>query len=136
MNKTFRIHDRDVSVTGNLVKLGRLEQEWYEDVGDPAPIIAELSKGRSKADLFTFWQRLPDTTPRYPYYMEWDEIAALPITSYDDWWSNQIKSRTRGIVRKSAKMGVEVRETEYTDEFVRGMVSIFNEAPLRQGRPF
>jgi hypothetical protein len=31
---------------------------------------------------------------------------------------------------------VVVRETSYDDAFVRGMTAIFNEAPVRQGRPF
>ena len=68
--------------------------------------------------------------------MEPDDVAVLPVTSYEDWWSKQIKSRTRGLIRKSAKQGVVVREVEYTDDFVRGMTSIFNETPMRQGRPF
>ena len=33
-------------------------------------------------------------------------------------------------------MGVEVRECAYDDDFVRGMTSIFNETPIRQGRRF
>jgi hypothetical protein len=33
-------------------------------------------------------------------------------------------------------MGVVVRLTEFDDEFVKGMASIFNETPVRQGRPF
>ena len=68
--------------------------------------------------------------------MEWDDIAVLPVKSYDDWWSKQIKSRTRGLIRKAEKEGVVVREAEFNDDFVRGMVSIFNESAIRQGKPF
>jgi hypothetical protein len=40
------------------------------------------------------------------------------------------------MVRKSQKVGVEVREVTMDDGFVRGMVEIFNEAPVRQGFRF
>jgi len=39
-------------------------------------------------------------------------------------------------IRKAEKEGIEVRETAYDDEFVRGMTAIFNETPVRQGRSF
>ena len=42
----------------------------------------------------------------------------------------------RSQIRKSEKEGVVVKETTYDDAFVRGMTAIFNEAPIRQGRPF
>jgi hypothetical protein len=95
-----------------------------------------LRQNSAKVDLFTFCQRLPDTTPKYEYYMEWENIAVLSIKSYDHWWSNQIKSSTRAMVRKAAKQGVVVRKAEFNDDFVRGMVSIFNETPIRQDRRF
>jgi hypothetical protein len=40
------------------------------------------------------------------------------------------------MVRKAAKQGVVVREVEFNDDFVRGIVSIFNESAIRQGKPF
>src|SRR5262249_37200537 len=61
---------------------------------------------------------------------------ALPITSFDHWWNKQIKSRTRNLIRKTEKSGVEVREAIFDDEFARGMTDIFNETPVRQGRRF
>jgi hypothetical protein len=136
MTWSTSIHDRELIVTGGPVRVARLEQEWYEDVSDPAQVVAALKEKRSAVDVFTFWQRLPDVAPSYQYHMEWDDIAALPVSSYDHWWSAQIKSRTRGVIRKSSKEGLVVKEVEYTDEFVRGMTAIFNEAPMRQGRPF
>jgi hypothetical protein len=136
MITSLTVHNQDIVVTGGPIRVARLEHEWYEDIVDPEQLIVRLSEKPCQADLFTFWQRLHDLTPRYPYHRECDAIAVLPITSYDNWWSTQIKSRTRGLIRKSAKQGVDVREVEFTDEFVRGMTAIFNETPLRQGRPF
>src|SRR5207249_978396 len=133
---SLQVHNQAILVGSGPIRVARLEHEWYDDIVDPLELIARLAEKPAKADLFTFWQRVPDLKARYPYYWEWDSIAALPITTYEHWWSTQIKSRTRGIIRKAAKEGLEVREVEFTDDFVRGMVAIFNETPLRQGRPF
>jgi len=89
-----------------------------------------------RPDIFSFWQRLPDLEPKFPFHRETDYIAALPITSYDDWFNRQIKSRIRTSIRKSEKEGLVVRETTYDDEFVQGMTEIFNESPVRQGSKF
>jgi len=115
----------------------RLEDEWYEDVCDPLKLVGELKKNRKiKPDLFTFWQRLPKVAPEYSFHCEYEDIAALPITTHAAWFSGQIKSRVRNLIRKSEKEGVEVRESVYDDDFVHGMTRIFNEAPIRQGRKF
>ena len=95
-----------------------------------------LKQNAVKVDIFTFCQRLPEMVPKYEYYMAWDNIAVLPVTSYDHWWSKQIKSSTRAMVRKAAKQDVVVRKVEFDDDFVRGMVSIYNETPIRQNRHF
>jgi hypothetical protein len=125
------------TITRGLLTVVSLEDEWYEDLRDPAAVIAALTQQRDfSPDVLTFWQRLPDIAPKYPYYREWDEIAILPSKSYDHWFNHQIKSRVRSQIRKSEKEGVVVRETSYDDDFVRGMTAIFNEAPVRQGRPF
>jgi hypothetical protein len=97
---------------------------------------AALKQNAGRVDLFTFCQRLPETTPKYEYYMDRDDIAVLPVKSYDHWWSKQIKSSTRAMVRKAAKQDVLVRKAEFDDDFVRGMVSIFNETPIRQDRRY
>jgi hypothetical protein len=131
-----QILDKRLIVTGRLLKLARIDQEWYFDVEEPESIVEVLRQNSIKVDIFTFWQRLPESIPRYKYHMEWEDIAALPVKSYDYWWSKQIKSRTRGLIRKAEKEGVVVREAEFNDSFVKGMVSIFNESAIRQGKPF
>lgn len=114
-----------------------LEDEWYDDVRDPQAVIKTLENSTGfKPDIFTFWQRLPDLEPHHSYHVEYEEIAVLPVQSYDHWFNQQIKSRTRGLIRKAEKEGIVVRETAYDDDFVRGMTAIFNEAPVRQGKKF
>jgi hypothetical protein len=125
------------SITRGPVTVLALEDEWYEDVCNPAAVLDILrERSEIRPDILTFWQRLPDLEPRHSYHQEWEDIAVLPVKSYEHWWNNQIKSRVRSQIRKSEKEGVVVRETAYDDEFVRGMTAIFNEAPVRQGRPF
>jgi len=135
--RCVEIDGQTYSLTDGPVRTISLEDDWYEDVRNPAAVVAAL-RGPSGpgADLFTFWQRPPDVEPVHNYHHEFDELAVLPISSYEDWWSNTIKSRIRTTIRKSAKQGVEVKEVDYDDAFVEGMEGIFNEARVRQGRPF
>jgi hypothetical protein len=130
------IDGQTYSVTRGLVRVISLEDDWYEDVSDPASVIAALNNSNNRADIFTFWQRLPDTEPRYPYQMERDSIAVLPIKSYSFWWEKQIERKARNKIRKAQKNGVIVKPATFDDNFVRGITSIFNETPIRQGRHY
>jgi hypothetical protein len=133
----IRIGGQTYSIERGPATIARLEDEWYDDVADPAAVIDALkSTSGFRPDIFTFWQRVPDTEPRYDYYTERESLAVLPIKSFDHWWTKQAKGATRNMVRKSQKMGVEVREAPYGDGFILGMTDTFNESPVRQGRRF
>jgi hypothetical protein len=125
-----------ISVTGSWLKTAQLADEWNVDLEDPAACVKELSGANLKADLFSFWQRPPHTEARFGYYHEWDPVAALPISTYEHWLKKQLNSKTRNMLTRAEKKGVVVRPASFDDEFIRGMVAIFNEAPVRQGRPF
>ena len=125
-----------ILIEGEIPRIARLEQEWYEDVEDPRTLINQLCKSEPRPDIFTFWQRLPDTEPKYSYPMELDSIAALPIKSYSLWWEKQIDRKARNKIRKAQKNGVVVKPATFDDRFVRGITSIFNETPIRQGRHY
>ena len=125
-----------IIIEGKVLRIARPEQEWFEDVEDPEIVINALRKTKRVPDILTFWQRLPDVEPKYSYHMEPDSIAALPITSYSFWWEKQIDGAARNKVRKAQKKGVVVRLTDFDDKLVQGLTSIFNETPVRQGRPF
>lgn len=127
---------RHIEISGRLVRTARLSEEWYEDLDDPASFLDELKRARVKADVFTFWQRLPHREPRHAFHTEWDSIAVLPVTTYDTWWKSQINNKTRNVVVKARKKGVVVRQAVFDDQFVDGMTAIFNETPIRQERPF
>jgi hypothetical protein len=125
------------SVRRAPVRLLALEDEWYEDVHDPMAVVKYLQEHREiRTDVFTFCQRLPHLEPKYRFRTEPESLAVLTVDSFDTWWTKQITKNTRNMVRKSQKSGVDVRECMYDDPFVRGMTEIFNESPVRQGRPF
>jgi hypothetical protein len=137
---TMGVNGKRITVEGKVLRVARPhaceQQEWFEDVENPETLIEELQKSKDRPDILTFWQRLPDTEPRYPYQMERQSIAALPIKSYSFWWEKQIDRKARNKVRKAEKKGIIVRMASFDDTFVRGMTSIFNETPIRQGRRF
>jgi hypothetical protein len=136
LSNIMMINGHRLIIEGNALRIANLEQEWYEDIQDLKTFVNELAKTEPKPDILSFWQRLPDTQPKYSYTMETEPIAALPIKSYSYWWDKQIDCKTRNMVRKSQKKGVTVRMVSFDDELIQGMTSIFNETPIRQGRRF
>ena len=111
------VHGKHITITGKFLKTARLKEEWYDDVDDPKNLIKALKSHKVRADIFTFWQRLPETTPHYSYHLEWDSIAALPISTYDHWFKKQINAKTRNLVRKAEKKGVQIKLDEFSDSF-------------------
>ncbi len=132
----MEINHKQILIEGEILRIASLEQEWYDDIEDPGTFINDLRKTEPRADILTFWQRLPDTKPKYSYSMEAEPIAALPIKSYSFWWDTQIDCKTRNMVRKAEKKGVIVKPATFDDFFIQGMTAIFNETPIRQGRRF
>ncbi len=125
--------------TGRWIKVARVwDEELMEDctAAEPASVISQLEGGQLGSDIFTFAQKLTDTTPRYPYHTEWDNFAVVPVTTFDNWWNKQIEPSVRRAVRKSTKTGITTREVELDDMFIKGVVNINDETPVRQGRPF
>jgi hypothetical protein len=132
----MQIGTERISVTGKLVKVARLEDEWFTDIGDPELYIDDLKKEVLDADIFSFWQRLPDSQPKYNYHTERDPVAAIKITTYENWFKNQISAKTRNLIRKAGKKNVTIKEVNFDDSLVRGIVGIFSETPIRQGKKF
>lgn len=130
------IDNYEVIIKGKQIKIAQLKEEWDCDVKDPATLIEKLKTSGMKADIFTFMQRLPDSRPAFNYHMEWDSVAALPIESYDSWFKNQLHQNSRNKIRISRKKGLIVKLCEFNDDLVRGIMSIYNETPVRQGRSY
>jgi hypothetical protein len=132
----MKVCSRDVQIKGGLIRIGHLEGDKYEPLANPTAAIDELREFGPRIDLFTFMQTMPHTSRLHDYPMEWDNLAVLPVTTFDHWWTKQLNNKTRNMVRRSEKSGVTVREVPFDDELVRGVTAIYNEVPTRQGRPF
>jgi hypothetical protein len=132
----LRIDGREVVVQGRLCRVAHVDGEGYQFLAEPESAIAALRSSNTRADLFTFLQKLPETKPAYPYPFEWDNLAILPVSTFDYWWTKQVDAKTRNMVRRAEKKGAVVREVPFDDSLVQGIWKIYDESPVRQGRPF
>lgn len=124
---------QDIRVQGRLLRMARLEGDKYKFLDEPERVVAGLKKS---VDIFTFMQKLPDTSPKYKYPMEWDNLAVLELTTFDNWWTQTIGFKARNKAKQAAKKGVIVREAHFDDSLAHGIWEIYNESPVRQGRRF
>jgi hypothetical protein len=134
-----RIEGKLVLVLGKWLRMASIhDEEWLEGqlVIEPEAFVADLKRRGLKADLFTFTQKLPDATPKHPYHIAWDNVAAIRLASFADWWENQLPQESRKNVRRAGRRGVVVRPVELDDQLVRGITAIYNETPYRQGKRF
>jgi len=123
-------------VSRGTTRVACLEEEWFENITDPKPIISALKTSPRRIDILTFRQPFTNIAPNYDYHCKFEPIGVLPIQTYDHWFKSVINAKTRNMVRKSEKKGLVVTEAKFDDEFVRGITEIFNETPIRQGRKF
>jgi hypothetical protein len=130
------LRDSEIRTRGRLIRTAFLDGEGYQFLEDPQEALEYFRKTRTRADLFTFIQKLSETRPKYSYPMEWDNMAALPVSTFDHWIAHQVNSKVRNMIRKADKNGVVAREAPYDDAFVQGIQSIYNDSPVRQGKPF
>jgi hypothetical protein len=129
---------RDIRILGRRLRMAVLvDEDWYEGPGtdDPERLLAELRTSGLKADLFTFAQKIPDCKPRFPYGFEWDDVAAIPVTSYREWWDGLTTDRRKDI-KRAEKQGIVVKKVELDDQLVQGIVEINNDSRFRQGKRF
>ena len=127
---------KNIRIEGKLIRIARLDADTYHFVDDPDPVLKDLRSAGKRVDLFTFMQRLPETTPKFNFAMEWDNLAALPISTFDEWWTKQIGFKARNKAKQAEKRGVVLREVPFDDALVQGITAIYNECPVRQGKPF
>jgi len=132
----IEVAGKQIQIRGSLLKVARLDAEKFLFVDDPAPIIEGLKKSSQRVDMFTFLQKVTDRSPKYAYPVEWDNLAVLPISTFDNWWNKQIGFKARNKAKQAEKRGVVTREVPFSEELVRGICDIYNETPVRQGRKF
>jgi hypothetical protein len=130
---------RTIVVTGKWIRTAQVKDEEVVEgviVEDPEAFITNVKESELKADVFTFAQRPPQTTPKYNYHWEMDNWAATPTNCFKDWWENRLPQESRKNVRRAARRGVVVRVVPFDDNLVNGIHRIYNETPVRGGRFF
>src|SRR5438093_8822919 len=128
----MKICGRDIKMQGRLIRVASPELDKYEPLNDPETIVDALHKSAVRFDLFTFMEIVPETAPRYPYHTEWGKLAVLPVSTFDYWWTHQLRSLGRNRARQAAKKGVVLREVPFEDTLARGIWEVYNESPVRQ----
>ena len=135
MRPLIKIGDRDIKITGRFLRMARLDADGFLYLEDPQAFIKQLQDSGHRIDVFSFMQRLPDTTPHFNYRMELDNFAVVPITTFEHWWNEQIGFKARNKAKQAEKKGVVVREVQFDEALARGIHQIHNETPVRQGAP-
>jgi hypothetical protein len=133
---SVRLDGKVLVITGRFLKTASVLEEIYVDVEDPELLIRGLGESGLEPDIFTFSERFPGPEPKFDYYTEWEANSILPVTSYDHWYNNQIVKVTRWSIRTAEKKGVVVRFTPFSDDLVKRIKNIYDETPVRQGKPF
>lgn len=136
----FDFDGNTIVVFGDWVKVAHVHQEdWIEtQLVDAQGCLRVLRREREqglRADVLTFTQKLPDTTPRHKYHIQPESVAAIRISSFERWWDS-LPQETRKNVRRSQKRGVEIKLGTFGDELVAAIASVNNERAVRQGRRF
>jgi hypothetical protein len=134
MQSQINVQGVNIRIEGRLIRIARLEQEKYEVLSEPESVLEGLRGSGVRIDLFTFVQNFPETQPKHTYPMEWDNLAVLPVSTFEEWYSRQIRFAPRGRIRQAEKKGVKVREVPFDDSLVRGIWKVYNESPICQGK--
>jgi len=136
MTTLINVRDREILVEGRILRIAQPHGDRYRFLDDPARIIGALRGCGVRVDLFTFAQRLPESEPQFSYEFEWDNLAVLPITTFEDWWTKELGFKARNKAKQAEKNGVMLREVPFDDALVEGIREIYNECPIRQRRRF
>lgn len=135
----LEIGGNSIVVRGSWLKVAAVhDEEWLEaELQGAERHVKRLKEQGSDglhADIFTFTQRVPGSLSRYEYAVEWDSIAAARTTSFKAWWE-KLPQETRKNVRRSQRRDVVVTVKPFDDDLVRGIMSVNDDSPMRQGMP-
>jgi len=132
----MKICGTDIRVKGRIVRIAWIDGEKYTFPEDPEEFLRCLRTSGVRIDLFTFLEKLSDRDHKHPYPMELDNLAVLPVSTFEHWWTHQIRSFPRNRARQAEKRGVVLRELPYGETLAEGITEIYNETPIRQGKRF
>ncbi len=131
------VNGKKVFAEGRWLRMAmvRSDEMMVNELENPELYIKKLREDGTrdiKADIFTFTQKIPATTPKYPYPMECESVAAIHLVTFKEWWES-LPQETRKNVRRSQKRGVVIRLKEFDDDLIEGIRGVNDDSPLRQG---
>jgi len=135
----LRVDDVVVTLREGIITVGTVfDAYWLQrtTLPDLPRLIEQLRIAEARPDLLIHTQRVPDTTPRFDYFFDWDNVAAVPISTHEHWMQRQISAASRRNVRMSEKKGVVVQARAFDEQYIRGIMAIANESPVRAGRRY
>lgn len=136
----LRVGDDNLIVQGRWLRVAVVaDEDWLEnEIINPDQCARALTRNDSSglhADIFTFTQKPPMTSPRYQYPMERESVAVVATSSFEEWWK-KLPQATRKNVRRAEKRGVTVKACRLDDQLVKGLVELNNDSPLRQRKAY
>ena len=63
-------------------------------------------------------------------------LVAIRISTFAEWFEKKIHPNVRNKIRKADKQGIKVRIEPFNNRLVLGIMDIYNESQVRQGRRF
>lgn len=136
MGSAVNICGTDINIRGRILRVASIDGEKYRFLDDPEAVMEGLRTCGTSVDLFTFLQRVSESSPKYRYAMEWDNFAVLPITTFDEWWTKVLGFKGRNKAKQAERKGIKLREIPFDDVLIEGIWRIYNECPIRQGKLF
>jgi hypothetical protein len=112
-----------------------LKKEFYDELRDPRSFLEALRKSGPRCDIFTFLEEFPPSAHEFEHRFEWDNVAAIAVSTFEE-WHRSVSRSTRRALRKASDAGIVVRWVDFDADLIRRIKEIFDESPVRQGRPF
>ena len=112
----------------------RDRREYERSVTLTSSLINKLIAQR--VDLFTFVERSWCSTIQFPpksWVKDEESAALLYIHSYDEWFK-AISRKSRNMIRKAEKSGVQVSVAEPNKKLAEGIWKIYNSTHIKQNR--
>jgi hypothetical protein len=132
------VGDRSIAVSGRYPRMAAIkDEEWLEGsrIADVALFLPALRACGLKADVFSFSGALEEQAKIPGALSEIDNVAVIDTQDFKAWWDG-LPQEARKSTRRAAKRGVTVEVVSFDDGLVRGIKTIYDEAPIRQGRRF
>jgi hypothetical protein len=119
-----------------FVKIAQDAQEYEQNIIPTDEFIGKLKE--RNVDIFAILERkwcCPIPNPPSTWIRADDNVGLLEIKDYENWW-NAVGKKTRNMVRRAEKSGINVTVVEPNEKLAEGIWEIYNETPIRQGRAF